>query len=172
MSKIAIKYWLDKLVDFLVGFFAGGGTLKMGTVFLSINPFYIWLSSILIGMGAWHWSTIIRRTKDRKPKQLEEIENKKFTNQTIILNKKFINCQFDACTFQYNGDNFEFYQESNLIGADCRLQFNTPQSAVTAHLIHQFYSSLADKNTKFILRDKYNIPQKVPQVILKKNDHP
>ncbi|MBM3590194.1 MAG: hypothetical protein FJX30_02310, partial [Alphaproteobacteria bacterium] len=107
MEKSTIKYLLDKSVDYAIGFLAGGGTLKMGTEFLTINPFYIWLLSLVVAMGVWNWSTFIRKTKNRKPTQLEEIKNEKFSNQTVILNKKFINCQFDACTFQYNGDNFE-----------------------------------------------------------------
>lgn len=167
MSKINIKYWADKSVDYAIGFFAGGGTLKMGTIFLSINPFYIWLVSILIGMVAWHWSTIIRQTKNRKPKKLEEIFNRTFSNETVVLNKKFIKCQFDGCTFEYKGDDFEFYQETNLLREDCRFKFDTIESSVAAHIIHDFFVSLSEKNMKFLLWDNYGIARKKSGIILK-----
>jgi hypothetical protein len=167
MGKSTIKYWLDKSVDYAIGFSAGGGTLKMGTEFLAINPFYVWLGSLVIAMGVWHWSTIVRKTKSRKPVPPEEVIGKNFINESVVLNKKFVNCRFDACTLQYTGEDFEFYQGSVLIGETCRFEFKTKDSAIAAHLIYDFYTALQDKNTQFMLWDSYSIPRKKPEVVLK-----
>jgi len=165
MGKNTIKYWLDKSVDYAIGAFAGGGTLKMGIEFL--NPFYVWLTSLVIAMGVWHWSTIVRKTKSRKPVPPEEVIGKNFINESVVLNKKFVNCRFDACTLQYTGEDFEFYQGSVLIGETCRFEFKTKDSAIAAHLIYDFYTALQDKNTQFMLWDSYSIPRKKPEVVLK-----
>jgi hypothetical protein len=102
-----------------------------------------------------------------KPKKLEEVVGINFINESVVLNKKFVNCRFDACTLQYTGEDFEFYQESVLIGEDCRFEFKTKDSAMAAHLIYDFYTALQDKNTQFMLWDSYSIPRKKPEVVLK-----
>jgi hypothetical protein len=97
----------------------------------------------------------------------EEVIGKNFVNESVVLNKKFVNCRFDACTLQYTGEDFEFYQGSVLIGETCRFEFKTKDSAIAAHLIYDFYTALQDKNTQFMLWNSYSIPRKKPEVVLK-----
>jgi hypothetical protein len=137
MEKSTIKYWLDKSVDYAIGAFAGGGTLKMGTEFLSINAFYVWLISLIVAMGVWHWSTIIRKTKNRKPVQLEELVGKKFKHQTVRIDgKKFISCEFFGCTLEYAGGDFNF--DKSDVAENCGFTFLTRETAAAAQLILNF----------------------------------
>lgn len=125
--------------------------------------------SILCGLTIFIWlfigvMSIINRRK--KPSiKLEEIIRKKFTNQTIRLDgKKFVDCQFDACTIEYSGG--DFILDNSDIGEDCRLYFMTRESFATANLIYNFAFLRNQHNQLFIL-DKYGRIQKQPAIIKK-----
>jgi len=161
MEKSTIKYWLDKSVDYAIGAFAGGGTLKMGIEFLSINAFYIWLISLIVAMGVWYWSTIIRKTKSQKPVQLEEVVGNIFKNQTVkIDNKKFINCKFSTCTLEYEGSLFEF-ENNNTFEANCIIQCVNSNDRALSMLVVAFCEMMKHEGKKVGFIDKYgNITNK------------
>ena len=120
MSKINIKYWADKSVDYAIGFFAGGG----------------WLISVVVAMLVWHWSTIIRKTKSREPKKLKEIKNQNFKNCSEVIDGKFyINCSFESCTLEYFGGECRIKEGSY---KDVYIKCRTPETANLIRLLHGF----------------------------------
>jgi len=181
MSKFDIKTFLiDKGFDYCLSTILGGGGGVLGFFSPIVNTFGKPLSvmvGLTIGLGLFCVIKCIlfeRREKKKKPKKLEDVNAIKYSSQTVILDKRFINCEFQHCTLQYNGDDFEFYKETNKVYESCKIHFNTEESRVAVGLINGFILPFIEGNgkKKFILMDKYGVIQKRAKVeVDKKNDN-
>jgi hypothetical protein len=93
---------------------------------------------------------------------LKDIINQKFINQNVVLDgHHFVNCTFDSCTLEHNGDFFEL--DGSDIGEDCRVNFKKRETIAAVSLLYNFLAGAPGK-TLFLL-DQYGRLQKKPEIV-------
>lgn len=95
------------------------------------EPFFISVYAIFLTLLVYWFMP----SNKNKQKELVEIVRRHYINETIILDGyKYVECQFDACTVKYSGNEFEL--DDTAINSNCKMVFTHPIAVVTSKLLY------------------------------------